>query len=240
MAPIPTYEIRSATVNDIPFLAAIERSAGQLFQTVGLDSLADDDPMPPEVLRSYCEKGNLWVAVVDDDDDGRSEAESRGEREKEDGQGVAFLAAFPVTVTGKGPAGSQRLRPRPNDLEEGSTETGSQGVLVHIAELSVHADHHRRGLGKRLMQHFEESVTSRQPSTSEDVVLGLSLTTYRDVPFNGPFYARFGFKEVPAADIEKVVGKRGKELWDEEQQKIASPERRMWAVKWVDSSQGVS
>ena len=58
---------------------------------------------------------------------------------------------------------------------------------VHLEELDVHPLHGRRGLGTRLVQaafkwagqHGYRSVT---------------LTTFRDVPWNGPYYARLGFR----------------------------------------------
>ena len=60
------------------------------------------------------------------------------------------------------------------------------------------------------------------------------MTTYRDLVFNGPFYARFGFEEIEIGEIEQVVGVRGKELWEEEQAKIVARERRCWMVKWIE------
>ena len=179
---------------------------------------------------------------------------------------VGFLAAFAIGVTEKKSCaesgGAEQMGV--DDVEGGRERESSRQhygcemrkVLMHIAELSVHAAHHRRGLGKRLLQYFEEAVTGRSAdaaalsgeaftmaatgnastklsSREGQEVLGLSLTTYKDVEFNGPFYARFGFEEIPPAEIEKVVGKRGKELWDEEQGKIARPERRCWMVKWL-------
>ena len=275
--PKHNYIIRLAKPCDVPLLAEIERSAGQLFRTVGLDSVADDEPMPAEVLVSYLEVGNLWVAVaknrgeiVREGKEEEGEYEERGDEEvMEVGMGkgevvVGFLAAFAIGVTGTSCAESGGTEQKGvDDVKEGREKGRRQHdgvemrkVLMHIAELSVHAAHHRRGLGKTLMQYFEDAVTERSSdaaalsgeaftmaatgnantrlsSREGQEVLGLSLTTYKDVEFNGPFYARFGFEEIPPAEIEKVVGKRGKELWDEEQGKIAMPERRCWMVKWL-------
>jgi GNAT superfamily N-acetyltransferase len=61
--------------------------------------------------------------------------------------------------------------------------------LPHLEELGVHPEHGRQGLGARLVtavcawaerQRFEE----------------LTLTTFRDAPFNMPFYVKLGFVEV--------------------------------------------
>jgi GNAT superfamily N-acetyltransferase len=62
---------------------------------------------------------------------------------------------------------------------------------LYIAEVSVAASHHRQGIGSRLVE----------AAIAHGRRLGfgaISLTTYRDVPWNGPFYARFGFVEVDA------------------------------------------
>ena len=219
--------------------------------------MADDDPMPSEVLTSYLEAGNLWVAVSQNRED-RAREEREGVEEavlgEDKGEVVGFLAAFAIRVTGSG--GDVERRQKDTSLDR-SLGRGMRKVLMHIAELSVHASHHRRGLGRRLLRYFEEAVSGRSveptrissamaamaatvdargraSSQEGQDVMGLSLTTYKHVAFNGPFYARFGFEEVPPNEIGKVVGRRGKELWDEEQGKIACPEKRMWGVKWID------
>jgi GNAT superfamily N-acetyltransferase len=59
---------------------------------------------------------------------------------------------------------------------------------AHLAQLSVHPDVMRRGLGSALAR----------AAMREAWELGydrLSLTTYRDLPWNGPFYAGLGFVE---------------------------------------------
>ena len=58
--------------------------------------------------------------------------------------------------------------------------------FLHIAELSVHTDHQRKGLAKGLMRHLDE--VARKPGMK---IRGLSLTTYRDLAFNGRFYSKF-------------------------------------------------
>ncbi|HEV2564460.1 MAG TPA: GNAT family N-acetyltransferase [Microvirga sp.] len=62
----------------------------------------------------------------------------------------------------------------------------------YIAELSVAASHHRQGIGSRLV----EAAIEHGRRLGFDAI---TLMTYRDVPWNGPFYARFGFVEIDAA-----------------------------------------
>ncbi|MFE5504797.1 GNAT family N-acetyltransferase [Amycolatopsis japonica] len=56
----------------------------------------------------------------------------------------------------------------------------------HIEQVSVHPDHARRGLGRRLIEHAAEWA-------SRESLAGLTLTTYAEVPWNAPYYARLGF-----------------------------------------------
>ena len=60
---------------------------------------------------------------------------------------------------------------------------------VHIEQVSVHPDRARRGIGRALLEHVA--------GWARDAGFGsLTLTTYRDVPWNGPYYARLGFRTV--------------------------------------------
>jgi GNAT superfamily N-acetyltransferase len=62
---------------------------------------------------------------------------------------------------------------------------------VHLQELDVHPDHGRRGIGTRLVN----AVCGWAEASGYGAV---TLTTFRDVPWNMPFYARLGFEEIPA------------------------------------------
>lgn len=211
---IARYDIRRATEADIPLLGDIERSAGEVFRQVGLDAVADDEPMPEEVLRGYANAGQVWVAVASG------------------GAVVGFLACFPI---------AQQDSSQARAGVEGVPQTDA---FLHIAELSVHGAHQKRGLGRRLLDTMFAEVAA-QPSvmatgfTGDErwkrgarvVVRGFSLTTYRHLAFNKPFYERMGFREVAAGEIEGLVGRRGRELWEEEQAGILRPEMRCWMMR---------
>jgi len=53
--------LRDASFTDLPRLQEIERQAGEVFRTVGMNSVADDEPLGLEVLRGYVERGQAWV-----------------------------------------------------------------------------------------------------------------------------------------------------------------------------------
>ena len=60
----------------------------------------------------------------------------------------------------------------------------------HLEEMAVIPEHGRRGLGERLIEVVCEHARPGRPR-------GLTLTTFRDLPWNGPFYRRMGFAPVP-------------------------------------------
>jgi GNAT superfamily N-acetyltransferase len=66
--------------------------------------------------------------------------------------------------------------------------------LPHLEELDVHPRHGRRGVGTALVRTVCEWVARSGYSA-------VTLTTFRDVPWNMPFYARLGFEEVPRAGL---------------------------------------
>src|SRR5262249_5628007 len=63
---------------------------------------------------------------------------------------------------------------------------------AHLEEIDVDPEHGRRGLGTRLVS----AVCDWAARQGYEAV---TLTTFRDVPWNMPFYARLGFEIVPAA-----------------------------------------
>lgn len=64
----------------------------------------------------------------------------------------------------------------------------ADGDRLHIDEVDVDQDHQGQGVGRRLIQHV--IAWARAAGFAR-----LSLTTFRNVPWNGPFYASLGFVE---------------------------------------------
>ena len=118
-------DIRPARPADFERLQEIERRAGELFRSVGLDAIADDDPFSLEELAA----ADVLVAVVD-----------------------GGVVAYALTM-----------------VLDGTT---------HVEQLSVDPAFGGQGIGRRLLDHLGHPLT---------------LTTFRDVIWNAPFYQKLGF-----------------------------------------------
>ncbi|PWB35050.1 N-acetyltransferase [Pseudomonas sp. SDI] len=64
-----------------------------------------------------------------------------------------------------------------------------QGAALHIEELAISHEHQGHGLGRQLIGHVQ-AWAQAQGFTA------LTLTTFAEVPWNAPFYARLGFEAV--------------------------------------------
>lgn len=120
----------------------IEIAAGELFRTVGMDDVADDDGPDAGVLSDALTDGRLWVATVDS---------------VPVGYALALL------------------------LEDGT---------AHLEQVSVDPAHGRRGLGAAL-------VGAAVRWAVEGAQRSLTLSTFRDLAWNRPYYERLGFAVVP-------------------------------------------
>jgi GNAT superfamily N-acetyltransferase len=69
---------------------------------------------------------------------------------------------------------------------------------AHLAEMDVDPAHGRRGLGTRLVAHVCDWAASNGYAS-------VTLTTFRDVPWNMPFYARLGFEVVAPAELSAAL-----------------------------------
>jgi GNAT superfamily N-acetyltransferase len=66
------------------------------------------------------------------------------------------------------------------------------GPHLHLEELDVLPEHGRRGLGTRLVREVLSFAAARRRA--------VTLTTFRDIPWNAPYYARLGFRAIPAEE----------------------------------------
>lgn len=70
--------------------------------------------------------------------------------------------------------------------------------VAHLNELDVHPEHGRRGVGTRLVR-----TVCRWASASG--LNAVSLCTFRDVPWNMPFYARLGFVVTAPSELSPAL-----------------------------------
>lgn len=59
--------IRVARADDLPALREVEREAGVAFGDVGMQAVAEDEPLSVEKLAAFQEDGRAWVATDDQD-----------------------------------------------------------------------------------------------------------------------------------------------------------------------------
>jgi ribosomal protein S18 acetylase RimI-like enzyme len=65
---------------------------------------------------------------------------------------------------------------------------------LHVEQVSVHPRAARRGFGRALLDHAAGMAAERG-------LAALTLTTFTDVPWNAPYYARLGFTVVDEGDL---------------------------------------
>lgn len=137
--------IRPAIDADVPTMMAIELDAGEMFRTVGLDAIADEETDDPEALRAYVDEGTAWIAVID-------------------GQVVGYAI--------------------------GSVVDGS----AHLDQVSVIRSAQGNGVGRALIERVEQWGREQRLSF-------ITLTTFVDVAWNGPYYARLGYVDIPQNEL---------------------------------------
>lgn len=64
---------------------------------------------------------------------------------------------------------------------------GDVDGATHVHQVSVHPSHARQGIGAALIEHVTQAERA------------VTLTTFRDIPWNAPYYERLGFQAV--ADV---------------------------------------
>ena len=110
--------------------------------------------------------------------------------------GEALLATL-MDTSHWGPSlpGEQRAQEPGFLLVSGSPPVGYAHVLdldghLHLEQLDVMEGHRRHGVGAALVREVCRVAASRGARE-------VTLTTFADVPWNAPFYARLGFTPVP-------------------------------------------
>lgn len=114
-----------------------------------------------------------------------------GVRLPPDDPGLMLDRCSPVLVAGRPPVGLAALTVLDGD--------------AHLEQIAVRPDHGRRGVGTALL----EAACARARELGHRRI---TLTTFRDLPWNAPWYARHGF----AVLAESEWGPQLAEQWREE------------------------
>ncbi len=130
-----------------------------------MPEIAADEPLPLAVLEGYRAAGRAWVVTVGDGPVGGDGPAGR-EAAGDDGAVAGYVVVDVLDRPGAAPG---------------------SGRAAHIEQVSVDPAFGRSGLGRRLIEH----VAAEARRWGLDA---LTLTTFRDVPWNAPYYERCGFR----------------------------------------------
>jgi len=88
--------------------------------------------------------------------------------------------------------------------------------VVHLEEIDVHPAHGRRGIGTQLVSTVCDWAKAND-------YRNVTLTTFRDVPWNMPFYARLGFDVIRPEELSSVL----RSIVEDETRRGLDPARRV-------------
>lgn len=132
-----------------------------------------DVPLLPEIERSSGEIFRQWPGLewIADDD-----VQSKEQHRALITDGIAFVAE----LQGYGIAAFLNGEVMPDAL--------------HIWQMAVHRDQQGRGIGRKLMEAAQQFAIDHR-------INALTLTTFREVPWNEPYYQRLGFITLDREDL---------------------------------------
>jgi ribosomal protein S18 acetylase RimI-like enzyme len=163
--------------------------------------------------------------------------------EVERAAGKTFLMLDPELFAGHDPGSVEALRPYAEDGRAFVSVDGDDRPVgyvlldavdgaAHVEQVSVHPDHARMGLGRALIEHAAAWASARD-------LHSLTLTTYVDVPWNGPFYERLGFRYLTAAeetpglrDIREHERALGLEVWPRTSMRRSLVTAHPYTIRW--------
>jgi GNAT superfamily N-acetyltransferase len=106
----------------------------------------------------------------------------------------ALDAAFPLgELLRLIDAGQVWVGCREDDVPVGMVIASVRDGAVHVEEMDVLPEHGGRGLGARLLARVCEWGQARGYPA-------VTLSTFRDLPWNGPFYRKHGFRDLRPAE----------------------------------------
>ncbi len=73
-----------------------------------------------------------------------------------------------------------------------------QPACFYVQELDVLSSHAGQRIGAALIEQVAQRARAQQ-------ITQLTLSTYREVPWNAPYYRRLGFRDIEEADLDAVL-----------------------------------
>jgi predicted N-acetyltransferase YhbS len=73
-----------------------------------------------------------------------------------------------------------------------------QPTRFYVQELDVLSSHAGQRIGAALIEQVAHRARAQQ-------ITQLTLSTYREVPWNAPYYRRLGFRDIEEADLDAVL-----------------------------------
>ena len=107
-------------------------------------------------------------------------------------------AVMPMTELEEAFKGGLLLVASVGDEVVGFAASQERERYLYLAEVSVHPEHGRRGLGTRLVRAVIQEARRRGLS-------GVTLTTFRDLRWNAPFYAKLGFRILSDSELSPTL-----------------------------------
>jgi GNAT superfamily N-acetyltransferase len=89
-------------------------------------------------------------------------------------------------------------------------------TVAHLEEIDVHPGHGRRGVGTELVVFVCKWAAANGHSC-------VTLTTFREVPWNMPFYGRLGFEEIRPEELSPAL----LSIIEDETRRGLDPSRRL-------------
>ena len=80
------------------------------------------------------------------------------------------------------------------EMPVGFTLTSERDGTLYLDQISVHPDHGQKGLGRALMKRVLEDARDRGFRM-------VTLSTFKDVAWNGPFYKKLGFRPIASEKL---------------------------------------
>jgi GNAT superfamily N-acetyltransferase len=114
-----------------------------------------------------------------------------------------------------------------DDCPVGLAIASARDGVAYVEELDVVPAHGRRGLGSRLLEEVYAWGAARGYAA-------VTLSTFRDVPWNGPFYRKRGFRELQPAEWSPGM----KAISDDEAKRGLRVDLRVFMRRELQSGRG--